>query len=188
MDWINRIERAQDDPQYGRVAGRRADRGLAHREPLRGKERLHQDVGPWNWWPDEPGSSHFRQLEAMRPQQLARAGDELGRKKLGPGREVIRPLQLNGKAAQVARDAVLEEEIRLPAELRAAIRRVHRARERAAAAVAELRDAQSAAALALSETRSLRDAGELLGLSHQAIKKILAASSSGSGKKRTRQR
>ena len=75
--------------------------------------------------------------------------------------------QLNGKAAQVARDAVLEEEIRLPAELR---------------------DAQSAAALALSETRSLRDAGELLGLSHQAIKKILAASSSGSGKKRTRQR
>jgi predicted RNase H-like HicB family nuclease len=96
--------------------------------------------------------------------------------------------QLDGKVRQVARDAVLEEDVRLPAELRAAIRRVHRARERAAVAASEVREAQSAAARALSETRSLRDAGELLGLSHQAIKKILAASSPGSGKKKTRQR
>lgn len=96
--------------------------------------------------------------------------------------------ELDGKARQVAREAVFEENVRLPAALRTEIRRTHRAREQAEAAAAELRAVQSKAVHVLSETFSLRDAGELLGLSHQAIKKILAASSSGSGKKKTRQR
>jgi antitoxin HicB len=80
-----------------------------------------------------------------------------------------------GKADEVARDASFEEDIRLPAKARAAVKRYEKARAKAEAETANLRAAQNDVARTLTEQLSLRDAGELLGLSHQGVRQILKA-------------
>jgi predicted RNase H-like HicB family nuclease len=80
-----------------------------------------------------------------------------------------------GDADAVARDAVFEEDIRLPAQLRSAVRRFHTARAKSEAEAAKLRVASAAAARAITKRLSLRDAGELLGVSQEGVRKILKA-------------
>jgi predicted RNase H-like HicB family nuclease len=70
----------------------------------------------------------------------------------------------------VARDARLIEDIRLPASLRRAVRRAERAREQAAKA----RAIEADAARAITDALSLRDAGELLGLSPEGVRRLKA--------------
>ena len=73
-------------------------------------------------------------------------------------------------------DAVIEEAIRLPADLRTAIQRSRRTRERAERERENAQDQTRAAAEALvDEGVSLRDAGELLGLSHQRVQQLVQA-------------
>ena len=70
--------------------------------------------------------------------------------------------------------AVIDEEIRLPAELRNAIRRSRRTRERAERERENANEETRAAAEALANGGvSLRDAGELLGLSHQRVQQLV---------------
>ena len=70
--------------------------------------------------------------------------------------------------------AVIKEEIRLPTDLRAAIQRSRRTRERAEREREHAQEETRAAAEALvDEGVSLRDAGELLGLSHQRVQQIV---------------
>ncbi len=72
--------------------------------------------------------------------------------------------------------AVIEEAIRLPADLRTAIRRSRRTRERAEREHENAQEQTRAAAEALvDEGVSLRDAGELLGLSHQRVQQLVQA-------------
>ena len=71
-----------------------------------------------------------------------------------------------------AKGAKLEEVIRLPAHMRAAVRRYDRARQLAAKAETRSRVEGKAAAAALTQKLGLRDAGELLGLSHQGVKNL----------------
>ncbi len=72
--------------------------------------------------------------------------------------------------------AVMEEVIRLPADLRTAIQRSRRTRERAERERENAQDQTRAAAEALvDEGVSLRDAGELLGLSHQRVQQLVQA-------------
>lgn len=68
--------------------------------------------------------------------------------------------------------ATLEESVRLPASMRAAVRRYDRACQLAAKAEARYRIEGKAAAAALTQKLGLRDAGELLGLSHQGVKNL----------------
>jgi predicted RNase H-like HicB family nuclease len=75
--------------------------------------------------------------------------------------------------------AVLDEEIRLPADLRVAIRRSRRTRQRAEREREHAQNETRAAAKALlGEGVSLRDAGELLGLSHQRVQQLVTGRSS----------
>jgi predicted RNase H-like HicB family nuclease len=80
-----------------------------------------------------------------------------------------------GEADAVARDAIFEEDVRLPRGVQAAIKRYAKARARAEAGAASLRGAANAAAVALTKRSgvSLRDAGELLGLSAERVRKVL---------------
>lgn len=80
--------------------------------------------------------------------------------------------QLGANAAKIAEAAEFDEEIRLPAKVRAAIRRYEKAR-----ALAErLRETTAAAARTVTEEMSLRDAGELLGMSPEGLRKLMRAS------------
>ena len=74
-----------------------------------------------------------------------------------------------------ADSALLVEEIHLPAAARAAVRRSERARTRLETSRAEAGEATAQAARTLVEELhlGLRDAGELLGLSHQRIQQII---------------
>lgn len=69
----------------------------------------------------------------------------------------------------VAANAVFEERIHWPKEVQAARRRLERARAQIAAG----EEAETAAVRAITGTLSLRDAGELLGFSHEGVRKML---------------
>lgn len=78
-------------------------------------------------------------------------------------------------ADAVARDAVLVEDIRLPAKTKAALARAEAAKAKAEAEAAKAKAASLEAARKLTEAVSLRDAGELLGISQEGVRKILKA-------------
>jgi predicted RNase H-like HicB family nuclease len=78
-------------------------------------------------------------------------------------------------ADAVARDAVLVEDIRLPAGTRRLLKHAKEAKARAEAESAKAKAASTEAARKLTEAVSLRDAGELLGLSQEGVRKILKA-------------
>jgi predicted RNase H-like HicB family nuclease len=69
----------------------------------------------------------------------------------------------------IAEAAIFDETIRMPRSLREAVQRASKARQQAA----KQRAAEVAAARAVTETLSLRDAGELLGLSAEGVRKLL---------------
>jgi predicted RNase H-like HicB family nuclease len=71
----------------------------------------------------------------------------------------------------IAEAAIFDEEIRVPLALRKALQRANKAREQAA----KQRSAEAEAARVLAETLSLRDAGELLGMSPEGVRKLLKA-------------
>ena len=73
-----------------------------------------------------------------------------------------------------AQQVELEEEVRLPAEVRSSIRRHEAARRRAdqERAKAQALTAEATTALVGEFGLSLRDAGELLGLSHQRVQQL----------------
>jgi len=79
-----------------------------------------------------------------------------------------------GNAVRIARDAILEEDIKLPTNVRGALRRIERAREQRAKILEKLRTEEREAVSEIAATFSLRDTAALLGVSHQAIKKQLA--------------
>jgi predicted RNase H-like HicB family nuclease len=90
-------------------------------------------------------------------------------------REVLAATLPGPDGADVAATAVFEEEIQLPPTMRTAVRRWHEARARTAKideAMATSRAAEASAARAVTEHLSLRDAGELLGLSPEGVRKV----------------
>jgi predicted RNase H-like HicB family nuclease len=88
-------------------------------------------------------------------------------------RRIREALSLWIEDAQVAE---LAEEIRLPSEARQAIRRSSAARRRAERGREEAQSTTAAAANVLVERLGLgvRDAGELLGLSHQRVQQLVS--------------
>lgn len=69
----------------------------------------------------------------------------------------------------IAASAVFDEVYRLPPKVRAAVRKFTAARAKAEA----LKRSSADAARTLTETLSLRDAGELLGMSAEGVRKVL---------------
>lgn len=78
-----------------------------------------------------------------------------------------------GDADAVARDVALEEDIRLPPDAAELLGRARSERAKAEAATAEARGHSILAARRLSSLTSLRDAGELLGLSQEGVRKLV---------------
>jgi hypothetical protein len=66
---------------------------------------------------------------------------------------------------------VFEEELRLPPAVKAAVSRYQKAQ----ASVARAKEDSAASARELAQSLSLRDAGELLGLSQEGVRKLLKA-------------
>jgi len=90
-------------------------------------------------------------------------------------REVLAATLPEADGHDVAATAVFDEEVQLPPGMRAAVRRWHEARARTAKidlAMTKARAAEASAARAVTEHLSLRDAGELLGLSAEGVRKI----------------
>lgn len=75
----------------------------------------------------------------------------------------------------IAESAVLEEDVRLPRMTAAALRRWRSARAATEQVVAKARAKEAAAARGVTAGLSLRDAGELLGLSQEGVRKVLKA-------------
>jgi predicted RNase H-like HicB family nuclease len=69
--------------------------------------------------------------------------------------------------------ASLVDEVRLPKELRGAIRRLMAAKKRAEAAEEQAARAARDAARELTRLLTVRDAGELLGISHQRVQQLV---------------
>ncbi len=74
-----------------------------------------------------------------------------------------------------ADEAVIEEEIRLPAAARVALQRAKRARERADRERSRAQEETERTARALLDEVGIgmRDAGELLGISHQRVQQLV---------------
>jgi predicted RNase H-like HicB family nuclease len=74
-----------------------------------------------------------------------------------------------------AEDALIEEQVRLPATARLALQRAKRARERAERAQSRAQEETERTARALLDELGIgmRDAGELLGLSHQRVQQLV---------------
>ncbi len=81
--------------------------------------------------------------------------------------------QLGSDAVKIAEKAELEEEIRLPAKVRAAVKRFEQTRAHAEMIARRLERRSARAAQTLTEHLSLRDAGELLGLSQEGVRKVI---------------
>lgn len=73
------------------------------------------------------------------------------------------------QADEAAASAVLEERLKLPAPLKAAVGRY----EKEQASLASAKRNSAAIARELAASLSLRDAGELLGLSQEGVRKLL---------------
>jgi predicted RNase H-like HicB family nuclease len=123
-----------------------------------------KDGGSWHVYaPDVPGCrTHGRSISAARTNI---------REALGTCVDV-----LGSGAASVARTADLVEEITLPKAARHAIDEAVAARRDAdtAALAAQDKTARAARALTKKLGLSLRDAGDLLGLSHERVKQLTA--------------
>lgn len=93
-------------------------------------------------------------------------------------------------AVDDADDAVFEDDVRLPREVKAALRLQEQARARADLTRAAATGAQRAAArLLIDDVKlSLRDAGELLGVSQTMVKKLAEAEASLRRKREHRRR
>lgn len=77
----------------------------------------------------------------------------------------------------IAEAAVFEEDIRLPARVRAAVEKLQKTKANEELLLARMRELQRAVALLLTEQQrlSLRDAGEVLGMSPEGVRKVLKA-------------
>jgi len=81
---------------------------------------------------------------------------------------------LGENAEQIARDAVLREKLVLDGEARRSLEKYYTDRDRAAELQRLAQASVSAAARVLTKHLSLRDAGELLGLSHERVSQVIA--------------
>ncbi|HEU4581712.1 MAG TPA: type II toxin-antitoxin system HicB family antitoxin [Polyangiaceae bacterium] len=83
--------------------------------------------------------------------------------------------QLGPHAAKIANTAEFEEDIRWPRAARDAARKLEREKARAEEAARKLRKSTAEAARSITGQLSLRDAGELLGMSQEGVRKLLKA-------------
>lgn len=77
----------------------------------------------------------------------------------------------------IAEAAVFEEDIRLPAKVRTAVSKLEKTKAAEEALVAQLQELRQQVARLLTEQQhlSLRDAGEVLGMSPEGVRKVLKA-------------
>lgn len=95
-------------------------------------------------------------------------------KSVAQARERIR--EALGLFIDNAKSVELEDRFRLPAEIRKAVTRFMAAKAKAEAEQMKARDAARESAAALKkQSFTMRDAGEVLGLSHQRVQQLLEA-------------